>query len=222
MDYNVITSRLSAYRKEYHLRQNDMAMNLHMTQSQYSKVEIGKIKLSFENLDALHAQGCDIDMLITGEKTGEILPFLEKMTLIENASQFVSQMKLCEWALEQWRLEEETPEYIGDRLLKAYVGTDMENTKPFERLRKAYEGISQLEMASLVGVNIKKYRELEKDNIKPDAELLMNIYQNTNCKPSFFLDEKSYYLSLISDACRDNQKREEQLKALLAVMEEFT
>lgn len=221
MDYNVIIGRLLAYRKEYHLRQNDLAMKLHMTQSQYSKVEIGRIKLSFENLSVLHAQGCDIDMLITGEKTGDILPFLEKMILIENVNQFVSRLKICEWALEQWQLEEEDSEDIGDRLLKAYVETDIESTKPFERLRKAYDGITQLEMASLVGVNIKKYRELEKDNIKPDAELLMNIYQNTKCKPSFFLDEKSYYLSLLSEKCKDNPKREEQLKALLSVAAEF-
>lgn len=43
MDYEAIVKRLAAYRKECNLRQNDLAKQFKMTQSQYSKVESGKM-----------------------------------------------------------------------------------------------------------------------------------------------------------------------------------
>ena len=43
-------------------------------------------------------------------------------------------------------------------------------------------------MAEKLGVNIKKYRMLEKKQTAPDAELLLRIYEVTGCKPSLLLD----------------------------------
>ena len=81
--------------------------------------------------------------------------------------------------------------------------------------------VSQQQMAEIVGVNIKKYRQLEKGKIQLDAELMANIYEATKCRPSYFLDENSYYLSIISDECRYDQKREEQLNDLLSIQKKF-
>ena len=121
--------------------------------------------------------------------------------------------------MEHWMEEEGKEEQIGSRLLKIFVSDD-QNMTPLEKLRKAY-GVSQQQMAEIVGVNIKKYRQLEKGKIQLDAELMANIYEATKCRPSYFLDENSYYLSVISEECRYDQKREEQLNDLLSIQKKF-
>lgn len=60
-----------------------------MTQSQYSKVESGKIKISFDNLYVLQMKGYDIDALILGESKQKLLPCLEQLTHVEDEKQFV-------------------------------------------------------------------------------------------------------------------------------------
>ena len=113
----------------------------------------------------------------------------------------------------------------------------MDRNTRWVRLRKAYNDISQINMANCIGVNIKKYRLLEQEDIKPDAELLLHIYEQTDCKPGFFMDERGYYLSLINEACKGNERSihldyrqsglgsnscgEEQLEEILKMMDKF-
>lgn len=219
MQYSLIVRKLQEYRKKSNILQNEMAEYLDITQSEYSKIELGKTKLSYEVLNKLHKKGCDIDMLITGKEADAILPSLEKVYVESDIQKFSSWLKLCEWAMEHWMEEEGKEEQIGSRLLKIFVSDD-QNMTPLEKLRKAY-GVSQQQMAEIVGVNIKKYRQLEKGKIQLDAELMANIYEATKCRPSYFLDENSYYLSIISDECRYDQKREEQLNDLLSIQKKF-
>lgn len=47
------------------------------------------------------------------------------------------------------------------------------------------------------------------------------IYEQTDCKPGFFMDERGYYLSLINEACKGNERREEQLEEILKMMDKF-
>lgn len=219
MRYDLIVRGLEAYRKKNNILQNDMAEYLDITQSQYSKLELGKTKISFDVLSKLHKRGCDIDMLITGEGTETILPSLEKIYVESDVQRFNSWLKLCEWAMEHWIEEDGKEEQIGSKLLKIFVHADTDMTS-LEKLRKAY-GVSQQQMAETIGVNIKKYRQLEKGNIMLDAELMANIYEATKCKPSYFMNENGYYLSVISEECRYGQNREEQLKDLLSIQEKF-
>lgn len=43
--------------------------------------------------------------------------------------------------------------------------------------------LSQVQMAKMLHVDIKKYRAMEKNEKKPDAELLMLLYNNFECMP---------------------------------------
>ena len=219
MQYSSIVRHLQEYRKKRNILQTEMAEHLNITQSEYSKLELGKTKMSYDVLSKLYKHGCDIDMLITGENAEEILPSLEKVYIESDNVRFVSWLKLCEWALEQWLAADEKEAGIGNRLLKIFVSADSDMT-PLEKVRKAY-GVSQQQMADIVGVNIKKYRQLEKGKVQLDAELMSNIYEATKCRPSFFMDENSYYLSVISEECRYGKNREEQLNTLLSMQEKF-
>lgn len=219
MQYSLVLRRLEAYRKKHSLLQKNIAESLDITQSEYSKLELGKIKLSYEILSKLYWQGWDIDMVITGECGEPILKSVEKIATQKDEKQFVSALKLCEWAMEQWSQEENREEPIGNKLLKIFINDDS-NMTPLEKLRKAF-GVSQIQMAEIIGVNIKKYRMLEKGKVQLDAELMANIYEATGCKPSYFVDENTFYLSVISDECRYGDNRENQIKELLEIKEKF-
>lgn len=219
IQYSLIVQKLREYRKKSNILQNEMAEYLDITQSEYSKLELGKTKLSYEVISKLYKKGCDIDMLITGIESNSVLPSLEKLYVESDSSKFASWLKLCEWAMAHWTQEDGKEEQIGSKLLRIFVNADTDMT-PLEKLRRAY-GVSQQQMAEIVGVNIKKYRQLEKGNIQLDAELMANIYEATACRPSYFVDENNFYLSVISDECRYGQEREEQLKDLLSMQEKF-
>ena len=219
MQYSLIVQKLQQYRKKSKILQTEMAEYLDITQSEYSKIELGKSKLPYEVLDKLRKRGCDIDMLIIGVETGTVLPSVEKVYVESDTLKFVSWLKLCEWAMQHWRNEDGREAEIGSKLLKVFVN-DEKGLTALEKLRTA-SGISQEKMVEILGVNIKKYRRLEKGIIQLDAELMAKIYEATKCKPSFFMDENNYYLSIISEECRYGEKREEQLQDLLNMQKKF-
>lgn len=218
MQYSLVLQRLEAYRKKCGLVQESIAESLGITQSEYSKVELGKIRLSFEIISKLYKQGCDIDLVITGESGDPILQSIERISS-NDEKEFISVLKLCDWAIYQWSLEDGREETIGKKLLKVFIDNGS-SKMPLEKLREAF-GVTQDQMAEIIGVNIKKYRMLEKGKVRPDAELMANIYNATKCKPSYFVDENTYYLSVISDECRYGENREKQLSELLVAKEKF-
>ena len=66
------------------------------------------------------------------------------------------------------------------------------------RIRKI-SGMAQIPMAEMLGVNIKKYRMLEKKKANPDAELLFRLYEVTGCKPSLLINYDDIENVIIDD-----------------------
>ena len=220
MQYSLIVRRLEAYRRKKNILQTELAKDLDITQSQYSKMELGKVKLPYKVLSKLYEKGWDIDMIITGESSTPVLPSLAEAFDKIDSRQYISGMKLCEWAMEQWAQKEQKEVLLGSRLLRNFLSSDDEIT-PLENLRKTFD-IPQPQMAEIVGVNIKKYRALEKGKLELDAELMANIYEATKCKPFYFMDEKAFYLSVVSEECQYGENREKQLGDLLSIKEKFS
>lgn len=219
MQYDVIVQRLENYRKKYAFLQADIASSLDITQSQYSKLETGKTKLSYDALSKLYKLGWDIDMIITGESLAPVLSTLEQRLAQCDEADALSMLRLCGWALERWNLQDAKGPQVGEKLLQVHTGPERD-LSALEKLRKVYD-LSQIKMAEIIGVNIKKYRELEHGSLQLDAELMSIIYEVTKCKPSFFMDENKYYLSVISEECSYDTTREEQLNELLSMQEKF-
>ena len=219
MQYGLIVRRLEAYRRKNNIPQTELARDLDITQSQYSKIELGKVKLSYKVLNKLYEKGWDIDMIITGESSTPVLQSLAEAFDKNDTRQYISGMKLCEWAMEQWAQKESKETMLGSRLLKNFLDS-VDGITPLENLRKAFD-ISQIKMSEIVGVNIKKYRALEKGELELDAELMANIYEATKCKPIYFMDEKAFYLSVVSEQCQYGDNREKQLNDLLSIKEKF-
>lgn len=77
--YDDFLCRLKEQRKQLGLSQEQMAQRVHKTQSNYSKVELGLQRLSYEELKYLSESGIDIYYIFTGYRgSGKYVDFLKE------------------------------------------------------------------------------------------------------------------------------------------------
>lgn len=211
--YERFLCRMVQYREKLQLTQKDVSGLFGKDQSQFSKMELGKTVVSYEVLESLRGAGWDIDYIVTGkeeinietsladylkEKLGdewkqlnEALTWIMGHELIKNSSSLNGEAK-CEYDL-----------------LKMFLGTKYPETMLLAV--RDMLGISQIIMAEKLGVNIKKYCQLERGSKNPDAELLGLIYGLSCCRPSIFFyreDIAEYLLDCLWNRMKDKQQKE--------------
>lgn len=105
-----------------------------------------------------------------------------------------------------WLLEQGVEKCVADtsfetkceiEILKMRAKEETSESVLFE-IRKI-SGLAQIPMSEKLGVNIKKYRMLEKEQVNPDAELLLQIYKVTGCRPSLLFDVSNVESMIIDD-----------------------
>ena len=80
--YNEVLERLIEERKRLGLSQQEMASLVHITQSNYSKVEKGLHRLSYEELKYLSKANIDIFYIFTGYRcSGKYVEYFRKRTI---------------------------------------------------------------------------------------------------------------------------------------------
>ena len=191
-DYDEMLKRLQAYRKSLGLKQRQICKTVGVTQEQYSYLENGLVKLTDDNLKALYGIGLDLDYLITGKEydyTAEdldiLLPEFE-----ESHKDFVMKM-IAEVIVEKWSrgsLRQDMPEEAlkNVHLLSAALQS-WDRFSMVEFVRED-SNFSQFDMMQKLGIGIKKYRALEKEERYPDAELLLNLYSMSGYPPAMFMN----------------------------------
>lgn len=199
--YEEFLQRFVQCRQEKNMTQEDVSTKIGITQSQYSKMELGKIVVPYRCLKTLMESGWDVDYLITGKKS-----FFEVSELSTLVSQIEGKDKkgllnALAWFLEQGveksvvNISFETKCEIG--ILKMRAGEDKACSVLYEIRRLS--GMTQIPMSEKLGVNIKKYRMLEKEKTDPDAELLLRIYEVTGCRPSLLFCADNIEFQIIDD-----------------------
>ncbi len=187
--YEEFLRRLVQYRVQLHLTQENLSQKLDITQSQLSKQELGKTIVNYKSLVRLMNMGWDIDYLFTGNqsvrKPSELTALLEG----SETSQRGAMLEFIAWVLDKGikqSVQELSVEEKCEISILKMKSSQSENESIMYEIRKL-SGEAQIPMAEKLGVNIKKYRALERRQIDPDAELLLGIYEATGCKPSLFL-----------------------------------
>ncbi len=189
-DYEEFLQRLIRYRLCLNLTQEEAGNVLGITQSQFSKIELGKTIMPYKGLKRLMGVGWDIDYLVTGKESVKSESGLKE--LISQAGNENKEEFLCAatWLLEQGIIKSVPDINFETRceieVLKRKTSGENSGSVLYE-IRKI-SGIAQIPMSEKLGVNIKKYRMLEKNKANPDAELLLRIYKETGCKPSLLID----------------------------------
>jgi transcriptional regulator with XRE-family HTH domain len=211
--YDKFLRRLIQYREKLKLTQKEAGTLLGKDQSQLSKMELGKTVVSYEMLENLDGAGWDIDYLVTGK---------EKIFISDSISVYLKEKMGEEWK----NLNDALIWIIWHELTKSLGCPGRDVRLEFDLLKLSLNknvsesvllavrntlGISQIVMAEKLGVNIKKYCQLEKGNKEPDAQLLGLIYELAYCRPGIFLhknDVTEYLLDCLWNRVKLQQQKE--------------
>ena len=212
-NYERFLRRMIQYRDKMKMSQQDVGELFGKTQSQLSKMELGKTVFSYQILESLLNDGWDIDYMITGKTqapTGrDLTDYLEQN--IGGAWRDIKEVLLWIIGVEFRKDgglpdEESRCEYNMLKLLlngEVYVSA-------LAAVRDL-SGTTQIEMAERLGVDIKTYRDFEKNKNYPDAELLTKIYEISFCRPSIFFyhdDMERYLLNGLWNRLSEDRKKE--------------
>ena len=199
--YDGILRRLFEYRTSLDLKQADVGRIIEKNQSQLSKIELGKTILSYDDLSKLLNAGWDIDYIITEKEKTVWKTNITDSLNISDASLWNDIKEVLVWGIEQALLQDKACAQADVNceliLLKRVKSEDL-SVSLLQELRNV-TGMAQLVMAEKLGVNIKKYRDLERRITNPDAELLALIYQITSCRPSLFFYQNDITGYLLND-----------------------
>lgn len=184
--YKDVLERFVKYREQCSMSQKQLAELLCVSQSYISKMEVGKARISFDILVTLHEYHWDIDFIITGQtnKRTALNDLFDnckeerKSDFLQYIAWAISQgIKNYDKQMKQVMRYAEKIEYL--RLRTTEIAAEESALYGIRTANK----LSQLQMAKMLHVDIKKYRAMEKKDKKPDAELLMLLYNNFECMP---------------------------------------
>ena len=190
MAYNDVITRLRQERERLSLSQREMARFARMSQSNYSKIELGSRRLSFYELKYLCDTDIDLyyvftDCKCSGKYSGVFLNYsYRELLYFLNIVSSVAGLRSAKYSGE-WRRED-----FWQR--GAFGLSDWDRGRSgsgFLSLRRSLE-YNQCEMAAELGVDVKKLRSMENGRSQPDSELLCKLYQRFRISPAVVLEDK--------------------------------
>lgn len=225
--YDSMLEWLIQYRKRLGMTQEQLGENIGMSQERYSYLENGVTKISAQNLKAFIELGWNVDYLITGVDYKNNILELQNV-FCEFAGEHESDL-VIKFLAEVILLRAKKYEYAEDKKddianidLLDYLVQFWNDFSMILFVRKKLE-LSQISMAEKLGVGIKKYRELERENKYADAEILLHLYHMTGYQPTLFLnisDRKMSIMSLVWNQFHSEEKENmiELIKRLKVVL----
>lgn len=222
--YEEFLKRLVAYRNRLNMTQEMTSKALGITQSQLSKQELGKIIVPYKSLACLMKMGWDVDYLLTGKSFRRETSELSIMLHDVDGINYRSMLEFIAWMLARGIEKSASGLSLEEKceicILKMKCDEDADESIMYE-IRKI-AGEAQIAMAEKLGVNIKKYRALEKEQVYPDAELLLGIYRITGCRPSLFLMTDHVENVIIDDLWgRIDPERRKEILAIITRVGQF-
>ena len=186
-DYTDVLKRLVLYRKLLGLSQRELAVKVGLSQEQYSYIENGRVLINSCLLIKFDSVGLSVDTLIAGKtynyKAHRLESAISSITAGETKN-FILKL-LVEIIVNDFRKISDA--MTDNILLLEALSRSWDN---FSMLRFVRSGLklNQIDMAEHLGLGIKKYRALERENIYPDAEMLLFLYDISGCQPSLFMN----------------------------------
>lgn len=197
-NYADVLERLKEERNQRKWSQNDMSRHVHMSQGNYSKIEMGKRRLSYEELKYLCGSGVNVHYVFTGQKGDlQIDEFLRQYNYSELVCLLDLILSLITYYFVREKLQMWKEMYYELKYLRMITVNGKSDSNLFFLIRRA-SNYQQWKMAELLGVDIKKLRDLENERCLPDSELIWRIYNHFNIPPALVLDDYECLICQIS------------------------
>lgn len=194
-DYYNFLHRLNAYREKMEMTQEEMAQMFGVHQSHYGRFETGERVISFSSLKQFEENGGDLFQLLTGceRVSGPAGSYLKECTTVEGKAKLLG---LLIWAVECGSWMDRRPQDEAARgLRKCMRLMELKEGRYsiWEGIRKL-EDLTQVQMAELLDIEVKKYRRIEKKDKEPDVELLCTLFDKLQYSPQIFFDVEKFYV----------------------------
>ncbi|MCM1065638.1 MAG: helix-turn-helix domain-containing protein [Eubacterium sp.] len=206
--YQNVLRRLKEEREKLNLTQRLLCYRMKMLQSHYSRAESGNKRFSYYEIKGLCTSDVDVLYVFTGKKAtdGEELSELQECGPEELICYLNTLYSLAK-AVKPTDARETAFGAIRRQLEFVQCGSSSAGAKNnifyCVRIQKDY---TQQKMADLLGVDIKKLRELENGRILPDSEMIWKMYDLFRVSPAFILEdtkglwkELNYSLDLLEE-----------------------
>ena len=178
----------------------EMGKHLGIFFTQYQKIEKQYVTISKDNLYALKQTGCDLLWLLTGnvethgicEKVLNTLEtkrqkkkMLEQLILLAEEGARISQIDFSPTLWKAYKLLRFGDNNVGwgDVLLEEKI--------IWKKIREV-EQLTQLQMAAILEIDVKRLRRLECGTTNVDAILLIKLYEKLDYSPMLFLNVERY------------------------------
>lgn len=187
--YDDVLKRLIEERHRLSWTQKEMSKCVRMEQSNYSKVELGLRRLSYYDLKYLCETDVDVHYIYTGQKSsGQYAGFFYERSYDEllcylRVMYSVSELKYKEDFTGKWKIIYEKIKYVP------LIEGNQKHYNIFEEIRHSLN-YQQQKMAGLLGVDVKKLRDLENARRLPDSELLYRLYELFCIPPAAILKDR--------------------------------
>lgn len=219
ISYQRFHERLKEERLRMNLSQLEIGQVLRMSQSHYSKVELGKRRLSYYELQCLCETKADVYYIFTGEKCEiEWNSFFLECTLEELKCylELLCILLMC--------LHKDKRIMLSDNMYKKlehvqYVLMPYKKGKTiFYKLRRALN-YNQIKMADLLKVDVKKLRSMESGKTLPDSEIICQLLEVFQIPYALVLNDKQ---GLVYELCCllkfvDKDKRKDVLEGMESI-----
>ncbi|MDE6923894.1 MAG: transcriptional regulator [Acetatifactor sp.] len=206
--YQNVLRRLKEEREKLNLTQRLLCYRMKMLQSHYSRAESGSKRFSYYEIKGLCTSDVDVLYVFTGKKAseGEELSELQECGC-EELMCYLNTLYVLAKAVKSFGGENSAFGTIRKQLEYIQSGSGSTGAKNnifyYVRIQRDY---TQQKMADLLGVDIKKLRELENGRILPDSEMIWKMYDLFQVSPAFILEdtkglwnELKYALDLLED-----------------------
>lgn len=213
--YEDVLGRLKEERERLRWSQKEMSQCVRMTQSNYSKVELGLRRLNYYDLQHICESEIDVYYIYTGEKrnAGYADSFFqysyEELLCMLRVIYDIVVLECRKGGKDFWKEIYEKIRYVT--LIK-------EQQKPYDIFLALRHSVDyrQQRMADTIGVDVKKLRDLENGRCLPDSELLCRIYALFQISPAALLKDKKGMASELSVLLghMEENVREEMVKIL--------
>lgn len=195
--YSEVLTRLIEERKRLHLSQKEMACIVHITQSNYSKAEKGLHRLSYEEVKYLAKGNVDVLYMFTGDRSeGRYMEYFQGYSYDELYYYLAMIYSLVN--LKGYRSNTEQWNVIANRIKYVPIILGFKKSTNLFLILRYMTHNRQKAMAEKLGVDIKKFRELEKDRCLPDSEIIWKLYDLFQIPPTIVLKDRDSMLSEIS------------------------
>lgn len=190
MDYYSVIQRLKEERLAHGMSQEELGNRLRITQGHYSKVERAVKRLTYYEVQALLDADLDLYYVYTGRKmNGKYTELFERCSYRQLLCYLNMTASLFACVYEEQNLNLNQDFYRLLRCIRHITGAEGSDGETVFSMIRQLEKETQYNTSDKLGMDVKKFRDLERGNILPDSELIWKLYDLYKVPPAFVMED---------------------------------